>query len=177
MFLQASVILSTGGVSRPIPRRRLGIWLEAGVVSRPRPRGDVRPTPGGRVSRSGGCIPAYTEADTPADGYCCGRYGSYWNAFLFLDFCLPAGNVFFNLEFVLFVFKKKLGMWNSGRPLATDIGPINGHRKWTAPSNGQRNSQPLATDNKRVDPSMDKDRVIPSNGNRQDGAQQRTYLV
>ena len=25
-------------------------------------------------------------ADTPpADGYCCGRYASYWNAFLFID--------------------------------------------------------------------------------------------
>ena len=30
-----------------------------------------------------GCIPACTEADTPsADGYCCWRYASYWNAFL-----------------------------------------------------------------------------------------------
>ena len=24
-----------------------------------------------------------------ADGYCCGRYASYWNAFLFLKFSLP----------------------------------------------------------------------------------------
>ena len=33
-----------------------------------------------------GCIPACIEADTPppGDGYCCGRYASYWNAFLFL---------------------------------------------------------------------------------------------
>ena len=30
-------------------------------------------------------IPACTEADPPRrDGYCCGRYASYWNAFLFL---------------------------------------------------------------------------------------------
>ena len=27
-------------------------------------------------------IPACTEADPPTDGYCCGRYASYWNAFL-----------------------------------------------------------------------------------------------
>ena len=40
-------------------------------------RGVSRPTPGG-------CIPACTEADTPPkDGYCRGRYASYWNAFLY----------------------------------------------------------------------------------------------
>ena len=37
------------------------------------------------------CITACTEADTPrqnpppADGYCCGRYASYWNAFLLIQ--------------------------------------------------------------------------------------------
>ena len=31
----------------------------------------------------GGGIPACTEADHPADSYCCRRYTSYWNAFLF----------------------------------------------------------------------------------------------
>ena len=36
------------------------------------------------VSDPGGVgIPACTEADPPGrDGYCCGRYASYWNAFL-----------------------------------------------------------------------------------------------
>ena len=29
----------------------------------------------------GVCIPACTEADPPVDGYCCGQYTSYWNAF------------------------------------------------------------------------------------------------
>ena len=24
--------------------------------------------------------------DPPPDGYCCGRYASYWNAFLFLEY-------------------------------------------------------------------------------------------
>ena len=70
------------------PRRR-GRWYPS-MPSRspgPHPRGRLRglvrglsrPTP-----RRGVCIPACTEADTPqADGYCCGRYASYWNAFLF----------------------------------------------------------------------------------------------
>ena len=42
------------------------------------------PGPGGGGAWSGGVgIPACTEADPPGkDGYCCGRYASYWNAFL-----------------------------------------------------------------------------------------------
>ena len=44
-------------------------------------RGVSRPTPGGS-------IPACTEADPP-NSYGCGRYASYWNAFLFLHF-LPS---------------------------------------------------------------------------------------
>ena len=56
-----------GWVSRPTPR----------VVSKPTPRGVSQPTPRG-------CIPGCTEADPPTDGYCCGRYASYWNAFLFI---------------------------------------------------------------------------------------------
>ena len=35
-----------------------------------------------QVHTQEGGIPACTEADTPQDGYCCGRYASYWNAFL-----------------------------------------------------------------------------------------------
>ena len=31
----------------------------------------------GEVTCSGGCL-----VETPPDGYCCGRYASYWNAFL-----------------------------------------------------------------------------------------------
>ena len=46
-------------------------------VSRPTPGGVSRPTPGGW----GLCIQACTEADPPMDGYCQGRYASYWNAF------------------------------------------------------------------------------------------------
>ena len=72
------------GVSRPTPREEVegsglrglqahtqgggwGVWL------------------GGLQAHTwgGGVIPACTEADPPtADGYCCGRYASYWNTFL-----------------------------------------------------------------------------------------------
>ena len=70
------------GISRPTP----------GWVSRLRPRGVSpgphlggvsRPTTGGCQVHTQGrvCTLACTEAD-PLDGYCCGRYASYWNAFL-----------------------------------------------------------------------------------------------
>ena len=64
--------------------------------SRPTPRGEIeggrsRPTPKGE--NSGGSNPSPhrrgkfrgIEPDTPPpNNYCCGRYASYWNAFLFL---------------------------------------------------------------------------------------------
>ena len=50
-------------------------WSQGGVCSQ-RGRG---------ICSRGGGIPACTEADPPGrDGHCCGRYASYWNAFLFL---------------------------------------------------------------------------------------------
>ena len=88
-----------GGSPGPHPGRKLrGLaWVglqahtKGGRVSRPIP-GVFRPTPRGvsrlthRVSPGphlGVGIPACTEADTPsAYGYCCGRYASYWDAFL-----------------------------------------------------------------------------------------------
>ena len=80
-----------GGVSRPTPRGRWGVWLGRGFQAHTQgeagglAKGVSRPTPGG-VSRPrlGGWILACTEADTPlpADGYCCGNYSSYWNQFL-----------------------------------------------------------------------------------------------
>ena len=68
-----------------------------GGVSAPRDwclvrRGLVQggPGPGGCLLQGvsaprGAGIPACTEADPPPgrDGYCCGRYASHWNAFLF----------------------------------------------------------------------------------------------
>ena len=69
-----------GGVSRPTPRGgSWGVW--PGGVSRPIPKGVSRHTPtGGYPSMHWGRHPP------PADGYCCGRYASYWNAFLFWFF-------------------------------------------------------------------------------------------
>ena len=77
------------GCLDPGPGERLECLARRGV-SRPRPR---RGGGGGGLARGwcpgpdlwwGECIPAFTEADTPppADGYCCGQYASYWNAFL-----------------------------------------------------------------------------------------------
>ena len=97
MFLHVSVILSTGvGSPGPYPGRRLG-GLARGV-SRPIPRGEVEGsgrgglqahTQGGgwgsgwRSLGPGGCVSQHALRQTlsPADGYCCGRYASYWNAF------------------------------------------------------------------------------------------------
>ena len=74
------------GASRPIPWGRLGGLAGGGGFPGPYPGGSWRVWPGGAPGPGlgGVCIPACTEADIPpADGYCCGRYASYWNAFLF----------------------------------------------------------------------------------------------
>ena len=73
-------------------------------MSRPRPRGRLgglagglsRPTPGGRLGgvqahtwgvQAQGCVSQHALRQTPpADGYCCRRYTSYWNAFLLNSF-------------------------------------------------------------------------------------------
>ena len=63
MFLQVSVILFTGGGV---------VWYPSMHYRSPGPRR--------------GSVPACTEADNPpppADGYCCRRCASDWNAFLF----------------------------------------------------------------------------------------------
>ena len=62
-----------GGLQTPEGLARGGLQVHTGG-------GRLRGLAGGGVW---GGIPACTEADTPpADGYCCGRYASYWNAFL-----------------------------------------------------------------------------------------------
>ena len=81
-------------VSRPTPSGEVEGDLGGGSPG-PHPRGKFRVsqvhTQGGLQAHTWGClqdhtcgvsIPACTEADTPPDGYCCGRYASYWNAFL-----------------------------------------------------------------------------------------------
>ena len=50
----------------------------------PGPRGGL--VPGGAAWSRGGLL------ETPRDGYCCGRYASYWNAFL-LSKCLESNSV------------------------------------------------------------------------------------
>ena len=90
MVSQHTLKVSGGGgvskhalqVSRPTPKEELEGFGGGWGVSRPTPSGGVsRPTPGG-------CIPACTEANPPhthtTDGYCCGWYASYLNAFLSL---------------------------------------------------------------------------------------------
>ena len=81
MFLQASVILLTGGCL--VPRGCLvlggsalgGAW-SWGVCSQ------GVPGPGG--SAPGGCLVLGGLVETPPDGHCCAWYASYWNAFLFV---------------------------------------------------------------------------------------------
>ena len=65
-----------------------GVCLSTGEV--PGPEGvEGVPAPG-RGACSGGGVPAPgglvwgVPGGDPPDGYCCGRYASYWNAFLFL---------------------------------------------------------------------------------------------
>ena len=73
MFLHVSVILFMGVV---VSQHALQ------VVSQHALKQGV-PAPGGICSR--GCLlPGGVETPPPeAEGYCCGRYASYWNAFLF----------------------------------------------------------------------------------------------
>ena len=64
MFLQASVCPRGGG----------GCLVPAGCL-----------VPGGVCSVGGGVVPGpgcVCRSPPKRDGYCCGRYASYWNAFL-----------------------------------------------------------------------------------------------
>ena len=61
------------GVSRPTSRGSWGVWPG---VSRPTLGGGLQAHTRGRVYQ-------HALIQTPsADGYCCGQYASYWNAFL-----------------------------------------------------------------------------------------------
>ena len=65
------------------PRR--GGCLSPGPVGGVCPGGCPGPGLGG-VQAQGGCVSQHALRQTPpppADGYCCGRYASYWNALLF----------------------------------------------------------------------------------------------
>ena len=87
MFLHMSVILFTGG---GVP----------GPGTPPGTRSPLRQvhTPGTRYTPPDQVHPPWTRytptpgpGTPPGDGYCCGRYASYWNAFLFLiTFAFPS---------------------------------------------------------------------------------------
>ena len=74
MFLHLSVILSTGGVSASV---HAGIHPH-GQTPPSHPPGQTTP---GRHPLGRHPLGRYT-LPPPADGYCSGRYTSYWNAFL-----------------------------------------------------------------------------------------------
>ena len=62
-----------------------GAWSWGGCLvlgGEPGPGGGCL-VPGGRCLVLGGPGPGGL-VETPRDGYCCGRYASYWNAFLFM---------------------------------------------------------------------------------------------
>ena len=85
--------LAWGGVSRPTPRREVegsGGGFQAHTY-----RGLQAHTRGSLQAHTWEVgIPACIETDPlPADGYCRGRYASYWNAFLFYIFCATNGNM------------------------------------------------------------------------------------
>ena len=80
-----------GWMSRPRPRGRLGSLAGGypgphwgGGVPGPGPGSVSRPRPGGGVSQHA------LKQTSPVDGYCCGRYASYWNAFLLINSFISA---------------------------------------------------------------------------------------
>ena len=95
MFLQVSVILFTGGGPGPggclVPGGAClgggawsrGVWSWEGLLP------GVVPAQGGACDR--GCLLWGVSDGDPPDCYCCGRYASYWNAFLFEEKvrCIP----------------------------------------------------------------------------------------
>ena len=102
--LQAHTQGGCGGGSGPGPQPR-GSWGGSGPG--PHPRGKLREIcPGGLVPSLGGCLvpgalvlggawSKWCLVEMPLDGYCCGQYASYLNAFLFAlvvsgEFLLPS---------------------------------------------------------------------------------------
>ena len=75
MLLHLFVILFTGGGSASV---------HAGIVH-PRSRHPIRSRHPPEQTPPGADTPPVADTPPPeqADGYCCGRYASYWNAFLF----------------------------------------------------------------------------------------------
>ena len=86
MFLQVCVCLQGGG----IPACLVGgipACLAASLQGGWYPSVPCSRSPGGACSQGGclllgGACSRGEETPCPADSYCCGRYASYWNAFL-----------------------------------------------------------------------------------------------
>ena len=72
-------------VSRPTPRGEVEGDLAGGVSPGPQPRGKLRGIWPGGISRptTKEEVEGEPTLPPPRDGYYCGRYASYWNAFLF----------------------------------------------------------------------------------------------
>ena len=102
-YVFTGVCLSTRGVSRPTPKGEVEGDQAGGGSLGPHPRGKLRgiwprgvsrrPHTRGGVCSAGACLRGCVEP--PRDGYCCGWYVSYWNAFLFW-LCAHANKVFPN---------------------------------------------------------------------------------
>ena len=60
---------------------------------------------------SGGCL-VETPPPPPRDGYCCWRYASYWNAFLFLKVLVSTDDL--SVSFLISDIKEKLVCNNIG---------------------------------------------------------------
>ena len=88
MFLQVCVILFTGesgpGGGLPGPR---GIWSRGSGT-----RGGGVWSQGCLVLGGGGCLVLGVTGGEPPDGYCCGRYASYWNVLLLILFLSSVPN-------------------------------------------------------------------------------------
>ena len=85
-----------GGSGRGDPGSHLaGCWGSGWGVSRPTPKGDVGGSGWGSVQAHSWECPgpgrgiesqhALRQTPSPADGYCCRQYASYWNAFLLFN--------------------------------------------------------------------------------------------
>ena len=76
---------SARGVSRPTPKGEV-VGDQVRGVSRPTPKGEVVGDQVRGVSRPRPGRGAWSQGDLlgggGVDGYCCGLYASYWNAFL-----------------------------------------------------------------------------------------------
>ena len=93
MFLQVSVILFMGEGGVASQHALQVVSQHALQVSRPTPKGELEglargspgPHPGGGAQgpHPGDVSQHALRQTLRADDYCCGRYASYWNAFLF----------------------------------------------------------------------------------------------